>query len=68
MPNIDWNVYNATRDRPGGPVVIDAPDFESPIIEPLRDADGNLGVATKIVYSLSLTFMLALFLYFRFAV
>ena len=68
MPEIDWNVYNATRDRPGGPVVIDAPDFESPIIEPMRDANGNLSVATKIVYSLSLTFMLALFLYFRFAV
>ena len=68
MPDIDRNVYNATRDRPGGPVVIDAPDFESPIVEPMRDADGNLSVGTKIVYSISLTFMLALFLYFRFAV
>ena len=68
MPDIDWNVYNATRDRPGGPVVIDAPDFESPTIDPMRDAEGNLSVGTKIAYAFSLTFMLALFLYFRFAV
>ena len=68
MPDFDWNVYNATRDRPGGPVVIDAPDFETSMVEPMRDADGNLSVGTKIVYSISLTFMLGLFLYFRFAV
>lgn len=68
MPDIDWNVYNATRDRPGGPVAIDAPDFESATIEPIRDGNGNLSVGTQIVYSISLISMLGLFLYFRFAV
>lgn len=68
MPDIDWNIYTATQDSPGGPVIIDAPDYDDTVVELPRDENGNLTLGTQIVYSLSLIGMLAFFLYFRFAV
>ena len=68
MSKIDWNVYNATRDRPGGPVIINVPDYENSTIEPYRDADGNPTRGGRIGYSIAMLIFIAFFLYFRFAV
>ncbi len=68
MQKIDWNIYNATHDSPSGPVVINAPDYESSEIEPVRDEDGNITLGGQIGYSLTLIVIIGFFLYFRFAV
>ena len=68
MPKIDMNVYAATQDSPGGPVIVQERDLEGALIEPVRDEHGNITVGGQIGYSLALIIMLGLFLYVRFAV
>ena len=68
MPNMDWNVYNATQDSPAGPVIMNAPYYEASNIEPIRDEDGNITLGGQIGYSIAMIVMISFFLYFRFAV
>ena len=68
MPKIDMNVYAATQDSPGGPVIMQERDLEGALIEPARDDHGNVTLGGQIGYSLALVIMLGFVLYLRFAV
>lgn len=68
MPKIDMNVYAATQDSPGGPVIMQERDPEGALIEPARYEHGNITLGGQIAYSLALLIMLGFFLYLRFAV
>ena len=68
MAMIDWNIYNATQDSPGGPVIIYRPDDDGAVIEPYRDEDGSPTMGGQIGYSLALMILLGSFLYFRYAI
>lgn len=68
MPHIDMEVYAATQDNPAGAVVMLAPDYDGAMIEPYRDATGNVTVGGQIGHVLASLLLLGLFLYFWFVI
>lgn len=49
MSEINWSVYNATRDSPGGPTILMQHDT-SPTNELHVDEDGTVSTASYIIY------------------
>ena len=41
MPEFDLSLYNATRDRPGGPLVVVDDADDAPTLQPFADASGR---------------------------
>lgn len=52
MSEINWSIYNATRDAPGGPTIVMQHDT-SPTIELHVEEDGTVSTASYIIYHVS---------------
>lgn len=68
MHKIDLPLYYATSDSPGGPIVILKPDTETYGDHVPRDEDGNPTLGGRLGQLISFMLLLAMFLYFWFAV
>ncbi len=68
MHKIDLAQYYATIDSPGGPIVVLKPDDQVYVDQLARDEDGNASFGGRIGQFISSLLLLAMFLYFWFAV
>lgn len=68
MHKIDLPMYYATLDSPGGPLIILKPDDEVYVDHIARDENGNPTVGGRIGQFIGSMILLAMFLYFWFAV
>ncbi|PNU05365.1 hypothetical protein [Novosphingobium guangzhouense] len=62
MSQIDWNIYNATSDLKGGPLIVQDTSGPDCNIEPYTDENGNETLGGQIGYVLGYVLMLAFFL------
>ena len=53
MPEFDLSLYNATRDRPGGPLVVVDDADDAPTLQPFADASGRWTQGGTIGYLLA---------------
>lgn len=66
MRGIDMDIYNATRNRPEGPILLDEMNSDSGSIEPYRDDNGKVTPGGWIGYYLGYAMIAAPIMYLAF--